>query len=207
MPIAISLWAAVLLMHIEKLQRISTCRLAYRCMFQGEFLTGWDNFLVEGLTRLRFLHAMPTMDGLYRARGGKSTVLADDRPVAKKVAWAVLSVAQGSELGFTATKAATRCEIGGRAGPEAAITSHARAIGRRHRSPGPAGWSREILWDTYASPRWAREARASLPGHGPKDHRRACHDSERRRGPVLLLVRRGNWRSCQNSEVFRRILR
>ena len=147
------------------------------------------------------------LDGLYRARGGKSTVLADDRPVAKKIAWAVLSVAQGSELGFTASKAATRCEIGGRAGPEAAITSHARAIGRRHRSPGPAGWSREILWDTYASPSWAREARASLPGHGPKDHRRACHDSERRRGPVLLLVRRGNWRSCQNSEVFRRILR
>ena len=106
------------------------------------------------------------MDGLYRARGGKPTVLADDRPVAKKVAWAVLSAAQGSELGFTETKAAARCEVGRRAGLEAAITSHASAICRRLRSPWPAGWSREILWDMYASPRWAREVRASLPGHG-----------------------------------------
>ena len=38
--------------------------------------------------------------------------MADDRPVAKKVAWAVLLVAQGSELGFTATKAAIRREVG-----------------------------------------------------------------------------------------------
>ena len=56
---------------------------------------------------------MIKMDGLYRACGGKSTVLADDRPVAKKVAWAV---AQGSELGFTATKAARRREVGRRKG-------------------------------------------------------------------------------------------
>ena len=62
------------------------------------------------------------VDGLYRARGGKSTVLADDRPVAKKEARAVLSVAQRSELGFTATKAATRLEVGRRAGPEEAVT-------------------------------------------------------------------------------------
>ena len=133
---------------------------------------------------------MTKMDGLYRARGGKSTVLADDRPVAKKEARGVLSVAQRSDLGFKATKAATRREVGRRAGPEEAVTSHARAIGKRHRSPCPAGWLREILWDTYASPRWAREARASLPGHGPKDHRRACHDSERRR----ILVTSGEKR-------------
>ena len=43
-----------------------------------------------------------SLDALHRAHGGKSTVLADDWQVAKKVAG---PLAQGSELGFTATKA------------------------------------------------------------------------------------------------------
>ena len=39
--------------------------------------------------------------------------MADDLPVAKKVAWAV---AQGSDLGFMATKATIRREVGRRKG-------------------------------------------------------------------------------------------
>ena len=53
------------------------------------------------------------LDGLYRARGGKSTVWRQDRPVAKKVAGAV---ALRSELGFTATKEARGREVGGQEG-------------------------------------------------------------------------------------------
>ena len=127
-----------------------------------------------------------SMDGLHRARGGKSTVWPGrplaDWPVAnlKKVAWAIAHH-DGSVFGFTMTEAARKREVGRRSGLKGTtgyVGGSALGAGSLSSSVTPGLWS--------------EGPQASLP-------------RQRRRIYVLLLGRRGNGRShvqCSGPEML-----